>query len=137
MDTERLAPTVGIVGSMLLAIAVAVPAVTVEAADGQVAAYYASGPVGISIVGMLALLEVIVFLSGKQARTDPAMASGLGVVLSLSMLGLATLWSVSIDPTVLFSFEQQYTWLTYHRWAVLGAAGVTFVGGAGYARSVL
>ncbi|AFK18742.1 hypothetical protein E6P09_08160 [Haloferax mediterranei ATCC 33500] len=137
MDAERLAPTIGLIGSILLAVAVAVPAVAVEASNGQMAAYYASGPVGLSIVGMLALLEVIVFLSGRQNRTDPATAAGLGVVLSLSMLGLAVLWSVSIDPTVLFSFEQQYAWLSYHRWTVIGAAAVALVGGVGYARSIL
>jgi len=137
MDAERLAPTVGIVGALLLALTIAIPAVTVEGGDGQVAAYYAAGPVGISFVGMLALLETVVFLSGRQERTDPATAAGLAFVLSLSMLGVAALWSFSIDPTLLFSFDQQYSWLTYHRWSVVAAAFVTFVGGAWYARGVL
>ena len=134
---ERLASTVGLLGTLLLAVAVAVPAVAVEPGSGEMAAYYASGPFGISIVGMLALLEVIVFLSGRQERTDPAVASGLAFVMSLSMLGISVIWSISIDPNVLFSFPQQYSWLSYHRWGVVGAAAVTFVGAAGYARSVV
>ncbi|WP_416839215.1 hypothetical protein [Haloferax sp. DFSO52] len=137
MDVERLSSTIGLVGSLLLAVAVAVPAVAVEPGSGEMAAYYASGPVGLSLVGMLALLEVIVILSGRQERTDPAVAAGLAFVLSLSMLALSVVWSLSIDPNVLFSFPEQYSWLSSHRWAVIGAAAITFVGAGGYARSVV
>ncbi|KTG17066.1 DUF7548 family protein [Haloferax profundi] len=137
MDTERLAPTVGLVGAILLAIAVAVPAVAVEPGAGEMATYYASGPFGISIVGMLALLVVVVFLSGRQQRTDPAVAAGLAFVMSVAMLGLSVIWAFAIDPNVLFSFPEQYAWLSYHRWTVMGAAAVTFVGAAAYARNVV
>ncbi|KAB1196755.1 MULTISPECIES: hypothetical protein [Haloferax] len=137
MDVERFASTIGLVGATLLAVAVAVPAVAVESGAGEMAAYYAAGPFGISLVGMLALLEVIVFLSGRQERTDPAVAAGLAFVLSLSMLGLSVVWTFAIDPNVLFSFPQQYSWLSYHRWTVIGAAAITFVGAAGYARNIV
>ena len=137
MDIERTAPAVGLVGSVLLAAAVAVPAVAIESGAGPMASYYASGPVGIAIVGLLALVEVIVLLSGRQERTDPATAAGLAFVLALTMLGISATWAFAIDPTVLFSFPEQYSWISYHRWSVLGAASLLFVGTAGYARSVL
>ncbi|KAB1188908.1 MULTISPECIES: hypothetical protein [Haloferax] len=137
MDTERLASTVGLVGALLLAIVIAVPAVAVEPGAGEMATYYASGPFGIAIVGMLALLVVIVFLSGRQERTDPAVAAGLALVMSVAMVGLSVLWSLTIDPTVLFSFPEQYAWLSNHRWAVVGASLVTFAGAAMYARNVV
>ncbi|WP_396613150.1 hypothetical protein ACH9L7_07790 [Haloferax sp. S1W] len=137
MDVERTASIVGLVGTVLLAAAVAVPAVVVESGAGPMAAYYASGPFGIAVVGLLALIEVIVLLSGRQERTDPAMAAGLAFVLSLAMLGISATWAFTIDPTVLFSFPEQYSWISNHRWAVLAAAALTVVGTAGYARSVV
>ncbi|WP_410765169.1 hypothetical protein [Haloferax sp. DFSO60] len=137
MDVERLAPTVGLVGAVCLVGAVALPGIVIAPGGGPTASYYASGPIGLSIVGLLAMLSVIVFLSGRQNRTDPATAAGLALVLSLAMLSIATIWAFSINPTVLFSFEQEYSWLEYHRWSVLAAALLTFVGAAGYARSVL
>ncbi|MFC7204100.1 hypothetical protein ACFQJC_11295 [Haloferax namakaokahaiae] len=137
MDVERLAPTVGIVGALCLGVSVALPGIVVASGGGPTASYYASGPTGLSIIGLLALLAVIVFLSGLQGRTDAETSAGLALVLSLAMLGLTTLWAFSIDSTVLFSFEREYSWLEYHRWAVLGSALLTFVGAAGYARSVL
>lgn len=137
MDLERFAPTAGIIGALCLAAAVAVPGLAIESGAGPTATYYASGPIGLSLVGLLALLSIIVFLSGRQERTDPATAAGLALVLALAMLGLSAIWAFSIDSTVLFSFEQEYAWLEYHRLSVLGAAVLTVVGAAGYARSVL
>jgi hypothetical protein len=135
MDLLRTAPTVGIVASLLLLLVGFVPAVIVEA--NGVGAYYASGPVGLPAVGFLALLAVVVFLSGRQGRTDPATVAGFTVVLGVAVTLLAVLWAVSIDPTVLFSFPAEYAWLAWHRWAVPVVAAGVLVGGALYSRAVL
>lgn len=135
MDLARTAPTAGIVACLLVLVVAFAPAVLVEASG--VGAYYASGPVGLPAVGFLSALGVVVFLSGRQERTDPATVAGFTVVLGVAVLALSVLWAVSIDPTVLFSFPAEYAWLAWHRWAVpVASLGVPASAGL-YARAVL
>lgn len=137
MANDTVAPTVGAVASLLLAVVVFVPALVVSTEGTVVADYYASGPVGVSVVGFLALLSVVVFLAGAQERTEPATVAGLTLVLGLAMLAFSLLWALSVDQTLLFSFPSRYAWIENHRWAVLLLAAVIPVAAAVYARDAL
>ncbi|RDI70944.1 DUF7548 family protein [Halopelagius longus] len=137
MNTESVASAVGAVACLLLAALVFAPALLVTQSGVGVAAYYAAGPVGISVVGFLGLLGVVVFLAGRGGRTDPVTVAGLVVVVGLAMLGFALLWAVSIDSTLVFSFPPEYAWIENHRWAVVAVAAVVAVSAAAYARGTL
>ncbi|MFB6130966.1 MAG: hypothetical protein ABEJ28_09115 [Salinigranum sp.] len=136
MDTERVASSLGIAGCIALLLIVLVPYALVSD-PSALGRYYTAGPVGVGALAFMALLEVVVLLAGRRGRTDPETAAGIGFVVGLAMLAVATLWAVSIDPNRLFSFPPSDAWIEYHRWVVLGAAAVVSVGAASYARSVV
>ena len=137
MDLDSLAPRLGAAACLLLAGVVFAPATFVSAPGNAVAAYYASGPLGISIVGVLALVNIVVFLAGAQERSDPQTLAGVAVVSGVSMVLFSVLWAVSIDSTVLFSFPSEYAWIESHRWAVVGGAALATLAAGGYATSTL
>lgn len=137
MNTESAASAVGAVACLFLAAVVFAPALLVTQSNVGVAAYYAAGPVGLSVVGFLGLLGVVAFLAGRQGRTDPATVAGLVVVLGVAMLGFALLWVASLDSNLIFSFPAEYDWIADHRWAVTGVAAVVAVAGGAYAWGVL
>ena len=132
-----LAPRLGAIACLLLAGVVFAPAVLVSAPGNAVAAYYDSGPLGISVVGVLALVSVVVFLAGAQVRSDPQTLAGVVVVSGVSMVLFSALLACSIDPTVVFSFPAEYAWIESHRWAVVGAASLATLAAGGYATSTL
>jgi hypothetical protein len=137
MNAESVSADAGAVACLLLAAAVFAPSLVITGSNVGTAAYYAAGPVGLSVVGFLSLLGVVVFLAGKQGRTDPVTVAGLAVVLGLAMLAFALLWSVSLTPTVVFSFPARYAWIENHPLAVLALAAAVAVAGGAYARAVL
>lgn len=137
MANDTVAPTVGAAASLLLAVVVFAPALLISSGNGVVADYYASGPVGVSIVGFLGLLSVVVFLAGAQERTEPATVAGLTLVLGVAMLAFALLWALSVDRTLLFSFPAEYAWIENHRWAVAAVCAVIPVAAGVYARDAL
>ena len=136
-DLGSLTPRVGAVACLLLAGVVFAPAVVVSAPGNAVASYYAAGPLGISIVGVLALVSVVVFLAGAQERSDPQTLAGVVVVAGVSMVLFSVLWAVSLDPTLLFSFPSEHAWIESHRWVVVVGAGTATLAAGGYATSVL
>ncbi|MUV56272.1 hypothetical protein SAMN04487947_1365 [Halogeometricum rufum] len=137
MPNDTVAPTVGTVASLLLAVVVFAPALLIAETQVGVADYYAAGPIGVSVVGFLGFVGVVVFLAGIQERTEPATVAGLTLVLGVAMVAFAATWAFSIDETLLFSFPAQYAWIENHRWAVLVLAAVVPVAAAGYARDTL
>ncbi|SFR45703.1 DUF7548 family protein [Halogeometricum limi] len=137
MANDTVAPSVGAVASLLLAVVVFAPALLISTPDVGVADYYASGPIGVSVVGFLALLGIVVFLAGKQERTEPATVAGLTLVLGVSMFAFSLTWAFGIDETLLFSFPAEYSWIATHRWAVIILAAIVPVAAAGYARDTL
>ncbi|QIB73649.1 hypothetical protein GL213_10960 [Halogeometricum borinquense] len=137
MANDTVAPTVGAVASLLLALVVFAPALLISGSNASVADYYAAGPVGISVVGFFALLGIIIFLAGAQERTEPAIVAGLTLVLGVAMLAFAVIWAFSLDQTLLFSFPSQYAWIANHRWAVIGLTAVVPVAAGVYSRRVL
>jgi len=134
---DSLAPKVGAVVCLLLAGVVFAPAIVVSAPGSGVAEYYAAGPIGISIVGVLALIDVVVFLAGDRERSDPATLAGVALVSGLAMVLFSLLWAMAIDQTLLFSFPAEYAWMENHRWIVVTGAAVAAIAAASYARSVL
>ena len=101
------------------------------------AAYYGSGPFGLYAVAFLALLSVVAFLAGTRGSADPGVAAGVATVLGTGVLAGAGLWALAVNPAVLNSFPPGYSWLTYHRWAVVAVAAVVPVCALAYARAVL
>ena len=137
MDVDSLAPRAGAIACLLLAGVVFVPALIVSAPGNAVAAYYAAGPFGVSLVGVLALVTVVVFLAGAQERSDPQVIAGVAVVVGVAMVLFSILWAISIDPTVLFSFPSEFAWIQSHRWVVVVGSGVAALAAGGYAVSTL
>lgn len=130
MDPESRFARLGAVVSLLLAVVVFAPAVLVSGAGSTLGAYYAAGPFGLTAVGLLAAVAIIVFLSVGQEHTDTTLLSGIALVVAIAALLSAVLWVLLLDPTVLFSFPPEYAWLELHRWAVVVAAvAVTAVAG--------
>jgi hypothetical protein len=136
METEQVAPAVGVAGSLALVLSVLAPLALVSDQTG-LSAYYTAGPAGPAAIAFLALLEVVVLLAGRRGRTDPATAAGIAFVVGLSMLGIGTLWAISVDPNLIFSFPATDAWIEYHRWLVLALGGVVFASASAYARSVV
>ena len=137
MDIESLAPRAGAIACLLLAGVVFVPALIVSAPGNAVAAYYAAGPFGVSLVGVLALVTVVVFLAGAQERSDPQTNAGVAIVSGVAMVLFSIVWAVSIDPTVLFSFPSEFAWIQSHRWVVVVGSGFAALAAGGYAVSIL
>lgn len=137
MELDRAASTLGTVASLALAALVFAPYVLVTERRTGLFAYYAAGPVGASAVGFLALLCVVVFLSGRHERRPPDLIAGVSVVLGVALLVLAVLWATAVDSTVLYSFPPRYAWLSTHRWAVVGGSVLVAASGGLYAKTVL
>jgi hypothetical protein len=137
MDTEHVAPTVGAAVCTLLAVAVFLPVLLISGEGTAVADYYASGPVGVSAVGFLGLLNAVVFLSGSRGNADPDLAAGIAAVLGVAAVVLALVWSLAVDSTLVFSFPSAYSWIQYHRWVVVAGSLAALGAAAAYARTVL
>ena len=143
MDGRRLAPTVGIVASLLVVVLLAVPYGVV---DGQsVADYYGSGVLSPWVGGLLALVAVVVFAAGREERTDPETAAGFGLGLGVATVAVFALWTVTVPaevPLQLTTDEPLVGPLTtgtvveYHRWVLAAASFLLPVAGAWYARAL-
>ena len=143
MEDRRLAPTVGIVASLLVVVLLAVPYGVV---DGEaVANYYGAGVLSPWVGGLLALVAVVVFAAGREDRTDPETAAGFGLGLGLAALTVFALWAVTVPaeiPLQLTTDEPLVGPLTtgtvveYHRWVTAGAALLIPAAGAWYARAL-
>lgn len=134
--TARLARA-GAVASLVLAIVVFAPAVLVTGVGNTLGAYFTAGPFGLTAVGFLAIVAVVVFLSTTQPHTDATLVSGVVVVVAVAAAVLAVVWVLLLDQTVLFSFPARYSWLATHRWLVVAAAALVAVVAGVQARTVL
>ncbi|MFB6091767.1 MAG: hypothetical protein ABEK02_02015 [Haloquadratum sp.] len=137
VDLDTVVPALGAVACLLLAAIVFLPGLVVTAPNAGVGDYYAAGPFGVSIVGALALVNVVVFLAGAQRRSNPATLAGVALVSGLAMLLFAILWAVAIDQTLLYSFPPAYAWLENHPWIVVTGAAIVAILAGSYARTVL
>lgn len=128
---------VGALASLLLVLVVVAPAVLVDGAGSTLSAFYTAGPFGLTAVGFLAVVGIVVFLSVTQGHTDTALVTGIALVVSLAAAALALLWMVTLDDTVLFGFPAEYSWLESYRWVVVAVAGAVAAVGTLLANRVL
>lgn len=134
MERTRLAPLVGIVGSLGVAGLLVVPYALVRESPGTaVATYYGNGAVNPLFAGVLALVLVIVLAAGREGRTDPGLAAGVGLTFGLFLVGLTALWAVTVPREIVFGMAAPRT-LTYHRWLLAGVAAVVPVASAWWTR---
>ena len=128
-DPAAVGRTAAVVAAAV-AVVVFAPLLFVTGAGDTLGAYYAAGPLGLTAVGLLAVVAAVVFLSVGQPHTDAATLSGVGVVVTLGVVLTAVAWALTLDSTVLFSFPAEYAWIENHRWVVLaGAGGLAVVSG--------
>ena len=136
MERTRLAPLVGIVGSVVVLGLLLVPYRVVRTSPGTaVATYYGTGAVNPLFAGMLALVTAIVLAAGREERTDPVLAAGVGLSFGLFVVGLATLWAVTVPEEVVVGIDGPRV-LEYHRWAVAGVAATVPVASGWWARTL-
>lgn len=125
MEATRLAPLVGIAGCIGVLGALAYPLLVVDAAVG----YYGAGAINPLAAGFLALLAIVVLAAGRQGRTDPAFAAGVGLVLGLAVLVILALWALTLRPD-LVPIDPN------HRWVATAVAAIVPLGAGWYARSL-
>jgi hypothetical protein len=127
MEGDRVAPLVGIVGCLGTLAGLLYPYLTAEGPG--VGSYYGTGAVNPLVAGVLALVTIIVLAAGRERRSDPGIAAAVGLVFGVAMVAILLLWgtSVRVDAILVSPF---------HRWIVLGLAGLVPVGSAWYARAL-
>lgn len=136
MEQRRLAPLVGIVGSLAVAGLLLVPYGLVRESPGtSVATYYGTGVVNPLFAGVLALVLIIVLAAGRQERTDPVLAAGVALSLGLFLVGLTALWAVTVPVEVVVGMDAP-TVLEFHRWATVGVAGLVPLASAWWAHTL-
>jgi len=126
MDRLRVAPTVGIVASVALVVALSLPYLL--GVDGT-GGYYGSGSVNPLLAGLFALVTVIVFAAGREERSDPQLAAGVALALGVFAVVVTVVWALTarVDAVQLTSS---------HRWAVVGAAALVPLSAGWYARTL-
>jgi hypothetical protein len=136
MKQTRVAPLVGIVGSLVVAVLLAVPYGLVRESPGtSVATYYGTGAVNPLFAGILALVLVIVLAAGREGRTDPVLAAGVGLSFGLFLVGLTVLWAVTVPRDIVVGMDAP-TIITYHRWAMAAVAAIVPLASAWWARTL-
>jgi len=136
MDLDRLAPYLGAVGCLLLAIVAVAPFAIIDEQSQLVASYYAAGPLGLTGVIFLAILGVVIFLSSVRGRADAALVAGIMLVVGTTMFLLTALWAFSLDPELTERFVVAHSWIVYHPWSTLGFSGVVAAASGLYAAAV-
>jgi len=136
MDRTRIAPYLGALGSLVLAVVLSAPYALINTQPQLLGDYYGAGPLGITGGIFLATLGVVIFLSSVRGRADAELVAGIMLVVGTAIFGLTALWAVSIDPVVLFSFPSNAAWIEYHRWVSLAVSAVVAAAAAAYAAAV-
>jgi hypothetical protein len=131
------APTAGIVACVVLLLTLVAPLLLIADAGTGLSVYYSSGTLGAAGVAFLAVLLVIVFLSGSQERRPADTVAGVALVASVALFALAAAWALAVDVQNLYSFPASASWILWHRWLVLGVAAVVPASAAVYARTVV
>ena len=134
MDGQRLAPTVGIVASILVVVVLVAPFAALESTT-IANSYYALGALNPYVVGLFALVTLIVCAAGREERTDPQTAAGVALAFGVFAAIAALLWAVTVDVEVLFSLTTVAE-LEYHRWVLTALAFALPASAAWYARAL-
>jgi len=136
MQRVRLAPLVGIAGCLLVGAVLVLPYLAFETAPGTtVDLYYGSGAVNPLVGGALALVATIVLAAGREDRTDPVLAAGVGLALGAFVFVIAFVWALTVPEGVYIGVSASEVG-KQHRWFVTVAALVTPVASAWWARTL-
>ena len=134
MNRLRLAPVVGIAGCLAYLASLVVPYLIVET-PGAVGAYYGAGELTPAVAAVFALVAVIVLAAGREGRTDPGLAAGVGLVLGLFIVGLSLLWATTVPDSLVLGLTES-TLIEHHRWLVVGVAVPIPLGAAWFASAL-
>lgn len=145
MEARRAAPTLGVVADACFLLLLAVPYALVDD-PGGVSTYYASGALTPWIAGLLALVSVVVFAAGRQGRTDPVTAAGVGLGFGVVVLLVTLVWALTVPASVPLQLTTAEpiigellttgTVLEYHRWLLALVGALPAAAGAWYARAL-
>lgn len=128
-----IAERVGLAGALAVLGLVAVPYLVLDA--GEVAVYYAQGPVSPLYFTPFAAVAVVALLAAARDRSDPAVVAGVALVVGLGLAALAAAWAVAAGAVV-GSLDVDATF-DYHRYAVVAAGLLLALGGVLGARRYL
>lgn len=136
MEGRRLAPLVGIVGSVALLVLLALPSLLITT-PGAVASYY-TAPLDPLFAGLFALVAVIVLAAGREERSDPAVAAGAALVLGLFVVLIVGLWVAGGPADVVLGLEEEgpVRLLQYHPLVTLVVALSLPASAAWYSRAL-
>lgn len=132
MEARKLAPTVGIVGCLLVLVLLVVPYTFVEP-PSAVTTYYGAGAITPFAAGLLAVVAVVVFAAGRQGRSDPALTAGAALVFGAFVAIISVLWALTVPRSVVTQLSTS-TAMEYHRFAVALASLVVPAGAAWFSR---
>ncbi|WP_255196811.1 DUF7548 family protein [Halorarius litoreus] len=139
MDDVKAAPTVGIVGCLLVLLVLTIPYLLV-AESSAVGAYYGAGAITPLAGGLFALVGVIVFAAGREERSDPSLVAGAGLVFGLFIFLISALWAVTVPASVPLQLGSldglAATLMELHRWLLAVVALLVPVSAAWYARTL-
>lgn len=111
----RLAPTVGIAACLAVILVLAIPYAIID--PNAVSTYYGSGAVNPLFAGLFAIVGVIIFAAGREERSAPELAAGIGLVFGIFVLGYTILWAVTVETGVVYTLTS-ITTFKYHRYAL-------------------
>lgn len=137
MRAQQRPPTAGIVSCLCYLLAVFAPYVLLEGPelDGLAVYYNQFGIAGPQFLAALALVGIVLFAAGREARTQPDYAAGLTLVLGVVLTLFAFGWALAVPEDVVLSIGEA-TWLEYHRWVVVAAGAAIAASSAWYARTL-
>lgn len=136
MKQTRLAPLVGVVGCVLVLVALAVPYALVRTSPASaVGTYYAQGALNPLVGGLFALITAIVLAAGRDERTDPPLAAGVGIALGGFTVVVVAVWAITVPQQVLFDMDAPAI-ITYHRWASAAVAALVPVASLWWSRTL-
>lgn len=137
MRAQQRPPTAGIVACLCYLLAVLAPYLLLEGpvTAGLETYYNGYGIAGPQFLAALALVGIVLFAAGREARTQPDYAAGLTLVLGFVLTLFALAWAVAVPTEVVLSLGEA-DWLEYHRWLVAASAAAIVAASAWYARAL-
>ena len=136
MKRTRLAPLVGVVGCLLVLVSLGLPYVLVRSSVGSaVGTYYGEGALNPLVGGVFALVAAIVLAAGRDERTDPPLAAGVGIALGFFIVVVMAVWAVTVPLEVVVGMDAP-TVITTHRWATIAVAALVPVSSLWWSRTL-
>lgn len=134
MEARTLAPTVGLVGCLVV-VALLVAPYAVVGPPSAVTTYYDAGAITPFAAGLLAVVGVVVFAAARAERSDPALTAGAALVFGGFVAVIALLWAATVPRSVVTQLSTS-TLIEYHRFALALASLLVPAGAAWYARTL-